>query len=530
MIFDFIMIEKFFDSQPNASGSSQDEKILIVDDNPDNLYVMQELLSGRGYQLFVAKNGESALNIVDAIRPKLILLDILMPGEMNGFQVCKQIKSHPEFSKTVIIFLSSLNDVNSKVKGLKIGAVDYISKPFQGAEVIARVETQLKLLKLESRLERKNRQLEIDNQRILNSMREGILGLDAKGLITFSNGAASLMTGYNNSLVGKNIQCLISCVMDNTTGEQELCNAIEQLNNVVVEGECYFNRSNGSSFPVDCSFNPIQEGVSVSGGVVVFRDITEKKRQQEVLATALRELEEQKDRIAHISRLSSMGEMASGFAHEVNQPLTAINTYAQLCTRYLSGEKLDLEELKECVEKISTQAQRAGGIISRISNFVKKNRCCKHGVDCNNLVREVERLAEVDIKKHNIEIVMNLKQDLPLVYVDSIQIQQVLLNLVRNAMEALSDSADAVTLPILITTERINGAFVKISVQDQGDGVKDEDFGKLFTPFFTTKSDGTGIGLSVCQSIVQEHGGSIRVEKKHPRGMCFWFTLPIYDQ
>ncbi len=174
----------------------EEERILLVDDNPTNLQVLLQTLNGRGYKLLIAKNGEGALRIAAKAKPAVALLDIMMPG-MDGYEVCQRLKENPETQNITVIFLSALDDTKDKVRGLKTGAVDFISKPFQADEVIARVQTQLKIHKLEQALSARNRQLEADKARILENMNEGIFGLDRRGMITFANPAASRMTGWS---------------------------------------------------------------------------------------------------------------------------------------------------------------------------------------------------------------------------------------------------------------------------------------------------------------------------------------------
>ncbi|MCG8533227.1 MAG: ATP-binding protein, partial [Desulfovibrionales bacterium] len=286
-----------------------------------------------------------------------------------------------------------------------------------------------------------------------------------------------------------------------------------------------FMRRNETFFPVDYSCTPIEEDGQNRGAVVVFRDITEKKRQQDILQRALDEVEEQKDKLTHMSRLSSMGEMASGFAHEVNQPLTAINNYAQVCKRMVSREPMDKDAVQDAMGKIATQAQRAGDIISRIRSFVKKPDHCLEKVDCNRIIQDVVKLAEVDARNNQIEIHLDLEDDLPPVRVDPLQIQQVALNLMRNAMEAMRDMPTR-DVGIRVETRRVANEFVKVRVIDRGYGLADDAEDKMFTPFYTTKQDGMGIGLSVCHSIIQTHGGVLNFERNPEGGAILWFTMP----
>ncbi|MTI14707.1 hybrid sensor histidine kinase/response regulator [Sansalvadorimonas verongulae] len=506
-----------------------DDKILLVDDNPTNLQVLLQTLNGRGYKLLIAKDGENALRIAHKARPALILLDIMMPG-IDGYEVCRRLKSSPEVSDITVIFLSALDDTRDKVRGLESGAVDYISKPFQAEEVIARVDTQLKIHRLERALAARNKQLEATNERLLETMREGIFGVDAKGKISFANPAASRMTGYAmDELTDGDLYSLaLSRNQDGGPTPREQTLLYKTLTEGIVQTRLdgIFSRRDETLFPADFSCTPIIENNEVTGAVIVFRDITEKKRQQKILDKALEEVQEQKDKLTHMSRLSSMGEMASGFAHEVNQPLTAINNYAQVCRRALSRENFDKDFINEAMDKVSTQAQRAGDIISRIRSFVKKPDHCLEQVDCNRLINDVVKLAEVDARHNQIEIHLDLAKDLPEVRIDPVQIQQVALNLVRNAMEAMRDQ-DTRDIGVWVETRQQDEHFVKVRVIDRGYGLADDAEEKMFTPFYTTKSDGMGIGLSVCQSIIQTHGGVLSFERNPEGGAILWFTVPI---
>ena len=510
----------------------EEERILLVDDNPTNLQVLLQTLSGRGYKLLIAKNGESALRIAGKAKPALVLLDIMMPG-MDGYEVCHRLKESPETRNITVIFLSALDDTKDKVRGLETGAVDFISKPFQAEEVIARVQTQLKIHKLEQALSARNRQLEADKARILGSMNEGIFGLDRLGLITFANPAASAMTGWSiEQLTGQN---LIQLMKGDKNATSNLSGPLAPIEVSLIKGvsktveNATFLHSDGSPFPVDFSCTPIMENSSPSGAVVVFRDISEKKRQQEALQKALDELESQKEQLTHVSRLSTMGEMAAGFAHEVNQPLTAISNYAQVARRMLA--RLELEDdlgLSEAMEKVNTQARRAGEIIARIRSFVKKPDHVLGSVDPNRLIQDTYKLAEVDARNNHMEIHLEQEEGLPNVKVDPVQIQQVALNLIRNGMEAMRDM-DTRNIGVYVRTEKLDDNFVKVSVIDRGHGLADDAEEKLFTPFYTTKADGMGIGLTVCHSIIQSHGGRLTFQRHPEGGTIFEFTMPIAD-
>lgn len=517
--------------EPQAVRHKNEEKILLVDDNPVNLQVLLQTLSGRGYTLLVAKNGDKALKIVRTARPVLVLLDVMMPG-IDGYEVCKRLKEDTTTPDVIVIFLSALDDPRDKVRGLETGAVDYIAKPFQAEEVIARVETHLKIHRLEQALTRRNRQLEAENQHILEAMCEGVFGINRQGKITFANLAASRITGWETEeLIGADAhERLMPRCADGTLRPREqtvLYTTLTENLMQTVENDLFWRRDE-SSFPVDYSCTPFTRDDEIKGAVIVFLDITEKKRHQDVLQNTLNELQEQKDALMHMSRLSSMGEMASGFAHEVNQPLTAINNYAHVCHRLIRREPINNEALRDGLEKIGVQARRAGDIIARIRSFVKKPAHCLQVVDCNRLMQDVVKLAEMDARHNCMEIHLDLAENLPAIKVDPTQIQQVALNLVRNGMEAMRNMPNK-NVGLWVHTERLDREFVRISVIDRGYGLADDAENKLFMPFYTTKEEGMGIGLSVCHSIIQNHGGLLSFIRNSEGGTTFWFTVAVAE-
>ena len=283
-----------------AKTEKYQETLLLVDDNPTNLQVLYQTLEGHGYKLLLAKNGEDALNIMAKVHPALILLDIMMPG-MDGYEVCQRIKANPEISDTAIIFLSALDDVKDKVKGFALGAVDYISKPFQSEEVIARVETHIKIRQLEKTLEKKNKQLEEDNALILESMGEGLLGVDKQGLITFINPAGSTITGWlEEEMRGKNFHnILMHTDKDghrNPIEQDKIFNTLQDHRVRQCDNDIFWNKE-GQHFPVEYTVTAVEGEADISSACVVFKDISERKKREKILNQALKTVEELKEKL-----------------------------------------------------------------------------------------------------------------------------------------------------------------------------------------------------------------------------------------
>lgn len=254
-------------------------------------------------------------------------------------------------------------------------------------------------------------------------------------------------------------------------------------------------------------------------------DITDRRRAEIELRRAEKDVSEAREHLAHMARLSTMGEMAAGIAHEINQPLAAISTYAQACKRMLQQKTVTAQDFLEPLDKISTQAMRAGEVIRRLRGFVNKSDSGFEVLQCNQLVREIVKLAEVDARKFDIPVELHLQERLPGLRVDSVQIQQVILNLIRNALEAMEDTPRNIA-KVILTTELTATGQVCIRVSDRGPGLTEEVIVRVFHPFFTTKPAGMGMGLSISQSIIQAHGGSLSAYNNPSRGATFVVVLP----
>jgi len=228
--------------------------------------------------------------------------------------------------------------------------------------------------------------------------------------------------------------------------------------------------------------------------------------------------------LAHAARLSTLGGMAAGLAHEINQPLSAIVSYARGCARRLRGGDLQPDALLDVVESIEAQALRAAAVLRRIRDFVRHDELPRERVDLAHLVREAARFAEVEAQQLGVALQVEPSSTPLEVEVDAVQIEQVILNLVRNAFEATTSRLGA-TREVTIRSLRTAGG-AEVTVSDTGPGVPRELMGRLFEPFFTTKRDGLGLGLSISRSIVEAHGGRLWAVPNSPRGTTFHLELP----
>ena len=237
---------------------------------------------------------------------------------------------------------------------------------------------------------------------------------------------------------------------------------------------------------------------------------------------------ELRKRLLHLTRVTTVGEMASSIAHEVNQPLTAISTYAQACRRMMEVDDFSREEISRILGRITAEALRAGEIIHRLRDLVRRRESERRPWSINALILQVMPLAKMDARLHGVVVHMDLEQDLPQVVVDGVQIQQVLLNLIRNGVDALEGQIQP-DPEVVVRTCRTSPGGIRISVSDCGCGLPDLAQEELYQPFFTTKRDGMGMGLSISRSIILMHGGRLWFERNPVRGTTFHFSLPTEE-
>ena len=360
---------------------------------------------------------------------------------------------------------------------------------------------------------------------VLDSTAEAIYGVDLQGNCTFCNRACVTILGYSHvqDLLGQNMHDLIHHTQADGSNypltECRIYAAFRLGEGVHVDDEVLW-KADGTSFAAEYRSFPILRDGELVGSVVTFLDITERER----IAEALRN---QQAELTHAARLSTLGEMAAGLAHELNQPLTAIAAFAEGAMLRLDRGKLRESETAPVFSRIAADAKRAGEVIRRLRDFVQRRESQRRQLDVNRLVREVYQFVESETKQQDIAILFELEPDLPTIKADPIQIQQVLLNLIRNASDALvqNDSADR---RIAISSHKKRPGRVEIAVGDSGPGISDSDAEQVFEPFFTSKTDGVGIGLGICQNIIEAHGGKMWLGRSPLGGARVFFDLPSH--
>jgi PAS domain S-box-containing protein len=249
------------------------------------------------------------------------------------------------------------------------------------------------------------------------------------------------------------------------------------------------------------------------------RDITDRKRAQA-------ELQVQRAELAHVARISTMGELAAALAHELNQPLTAILSNAQAAQRFLAASPVDLDEVREILKDIVQDNNRAGEVIRRMRTLVKKEEFVVEPLDLRSTIEEVVQLVHSDAILRNLQLSLQFDEGLPPVRGDKVQLQQVVLNLLLNAFDSMKDRFDG-QRQVVLRTELEGLRMAKVAVSDHGTGLPTGNVDRIFQLFYTSKPDGLGVGLSICRSIIEAHGGRLWAENNADRGATFYFTVPV---
>lgn len=343
---------------------------------------------------------------------------------------------------------------------------------------------------------------------------------DKEGRIIEANRQACESLGYTREeLIGMH-PLQFDLGLDQTSNES----IIQRLQTgETVSLESIFRRKDGSLFPVDVRIRGFRERGDWYH-LSLARNITERKRAEEE-HLRLRELEVE---LAHINRLSMMGELATSIAHEVNQPLTGIVSNGSACLRLLDGNTPDLEEAREAVRDIVRDGKRAGDVIARIRALTKRTPPPRETFDLNQTIQDVLAIVSDEARRTNLVIHTRFADDLAPITGDRVQLQQVLLNLIMNAIEAMSGVNNRVR-QIIITTRNVDPGQVQVTVEDSGTGLDPSILPRIFDAFYTTKSGGMGMGLSISRSIIEHHGGRLWATSNDGPGTSFHFTLPKYQ-
>jgi PAS domain S-box-containing protein len=501
--------------------------ILVVDDESESRTLLTTILKAEGYEVRPADKGELALASIGVERPELILLDIRMPG-MDGFEVCRRLKACEETRDIPLLFLSGSVEMSERVEGLKLGAVDFVTKPFHREELLARVRTHLELGRLRSNLER---QVEERTAELRESEQRFRTMADAAPVMIWASGVDKLCTFFNRGwleFTGRSLE------EEQGNGwaegvhpdDLERCcatyySSFDERRSFQMEYR--LRRADGEyRWVIDRGVPRFAPGGAFQGYIGSCIDISDLKRaQQEAL-----------DR----QKLESVGALTAGIAHDFNNLLGSIIAEADLALSGLNTGQPPGEE----IQRIITIAFRASEIVRELMVFAGQETTNFARVDVSPLVEEMLELLKVSISKHAI-LKADLRKDLPAIIGHAAQIRQVIMNLIINASEAIGEKKGVIT----VTTSRINGDkdraagnaidvpegdWIRLEVSDTGRGMTEEQISRIFDPYFTTKLGGRGLGLAVVHGVVRTHGGMINVVSATNQGTKFQILLPSGPQ
>jgi two-component system NtrC family sensor kinase len=539
-----------------------DPRILVVEDDDEMVELMRNMLSLVRCDVQIARSGEEALSVLrqEATTRReidLVLLDIMVPG-MDGYEVVARVKADPLLRNTAIIMTTALDSVSDKTLGLGLGADDYLTKPFDPQELLARIDAVMRIRRSEQAARRRNEELSalIEINRVVTSSLEldevleatiqgirEILHVEAGSLVMVDEETGSLVFRKTFSpergwIAGRTIcpgEGIVGYVAE--SGNSKLVNDVERDPHFLAEVD---EEAGFTSREILCV--PLRVRDRVLGAIEVINKLGGKFTEQDLellqamaasvavavdnanlyseLADFADELERSQAQLVQAEKMAAIGRLAASVAHEINNPLQAIHNSLHLSLHERLGEEKRLQYLTMA----QAEVQRLIEIVQRMLDFYRPSRGGVVPTHVNGVLENVLALAQKRLQHGDIRVHTDLKADLPLIPMVSDQISQVVLNIVINAVDAMPSGGDL----WLKTDLSKDGEWVLVSFRDTGAGMSAEQMANLFEPFYTTKSDGTGLGLAISYGIIERHGGEIEVQSPSGKGALFVVKLPVH--
>jgi PAS domain S-box-containing protein len=372
------------------------------------------------------------------------------------------------------------------------------------------------------------RRVEEQARAIVDSALDAVVVMDADGIITEWNRQAEETFGWTRpEALGRRMSETIIPAQYRLSHERGLEQFFKTGQGPVLNRRIEINglRRDGTEFPVELAITPLKTGDTWTFSAFV-RDISERKRAEEKLRQSELNLRNTQAELAHVNRVMTMGELTASIAHEVNQALSAIIASGDSCSAWLSNDPPTLDKARAAASRIIQAATQASEIVQRLRALFKKTTSMTASVDMNAVIEDTVSLVHHETERNKIFLRTELQPGVPSVSGDRVQLQQVILNLAMNGIEAIS-GLDTEPKRLMIRSTLSNTRELLVSVEDTGLGIEAEHADRLFAPFFTTKPQGIGMGLPICRSIIEAHGGRLWAAKNEPRGAVFHFALPV---
>jgi len=507
-------------------------KLLFIDDEKDIRDVMKITLADAGYNVTTAEGGQTGLRVCGEFSPQIVLTDIRMPG-MDGIKVLESIKK--KYPAIEVIVATAFGEMELAIRALQLDASDFITKPINEEALHLALErakyrytSRKQISDYTSLLEREKAETaeeltkttSLRNNLIENSI-DGILASDEKGIVVTFNKSMEQMLGLSKDEVLNKVT-LYSFFPSEKEAQfkDELTSEGYGGKNRLFLYETAIKNHSNSLIPVQVSASVLFDKNRESGVVCFFRDLREIRRLEQEIADH--------DHILHQDKMMSLGRLAASVVHEINNPLTGILNYIRLMDRILKRGPLEeskREKFLQYLDLVEKETGRCSQIVSSLLTFSRRSTPSFGQVKIDELLDKCVILSQHTLELNNICLEQHINSNIPLVKGDVNQLQQCIINLIFNAIDAMYDQG----ILSLIADHDLGKGLVTITIKDTGVGIRDEDLPHIFEPFFTTKKErfGVGLGLSTVYGIIEQHGGKVAVESKLGVGSAFTLELPV---